>query len=652
MNTQQNALLDLFSENVHTLTLVRDPDGLLLDEQLLAVLTQRNFLLINKSDIYQFRQEIEHARLNHDHYIIVVTQGPLKQLPYDLWEQGHQISLELHNFFPKLAYPIVQTLTPNQRWYLSQSRAPNHILGQQSSIDFILWHVFQADIQMLNQPAQLVTWLNRYHQQPELSPMPEVFVQRLVSQLQSHAHFRSWPLKELINNAQAFSQFINEEWQQFLQSSTGKTLGEPSPRSQYQLSFAADDMLQDTLPQLLRSGVLQRQKLAWSHTLPDWAQTAVVAANENADATRADELFDLLAEQFGKKEDSRRWAQWQTVTRVWAELTNIRYKPQTPLSAEQRTTYQTWQSQLDASFYDWLTSYYAPLANKRLPQPHHLYHVPEYIAHQRREGERVALLVMDGMSLGDWLFIREYWLAQQPGWLFEEHLLLALVPSVTAVSRQALVSGLRPADFTDSLTHNRHESTHWKNFWTRKGLPVSACGYGRLSFNSDTFLPAQATSSRVHMLCLINNDIDEMLHGASLGAADVQASLGVWLEHRFSDFFESVHTLLKRGFSVYITSDHGHVEAQGIGQPSEGLAVETRSKRARIYRDENTAVAVQRNYPDTILWHDKGLLPDDVWVLLAKRRVAFAQQNEVVVTHGGLTLDEMVVPFVQIKQKS
>jgi hypothetical protein len=639
-----------FPPHVHILTLVSDPDNVLADEQLLSAFAECGFSLVQETDLIRLRQVIGQTRFGLMHPIIVITLGQLNQLPYDLWQQGHKVSLQLGDFFPHLASPIVRQLSSEQRWRLSQAPLPPSRLGEQGTKTYLLQYVFAADLENLKQPAQLIAWLNQYHQQ--VGKLPPVLADYWLSNLQVAPIYANWPLPRLLASREAFQQFVSEQWGAFVQAETGEQiLGETAVRYDV-LSFAQDEQLQDKIPALVRAGTLAPVTVSRSERLPVWAKTAVLALDDNVDATGTDELFELLAEQFGKNENSRRWAQWQTVTRIWAELTNIRYKPQTSLSAEQRTTYQTWQRQLDASFYDWLTSYYAPLANKRLPQPHHLYHVPEYIAHQRREGGRVALLVMDGMSLADWLLIRDHWLAQQPGWLFEEHLLLAQVPSVTAVSRQALVSGLRPADFTDSLTHNRHESTHWENFWTRKGLPTSACGYGRLSFNSDTLLPAQATSSRVHILCLINNDIDEMLHGASLGAANVQASLRVWLEQRFSDFFESVHTLLKQGFSVYLTSDHGHVEARGVGQPTEGLAVETRSKRARIYRDENTAVAVQRDYPDTILWHDRGLLPHDVWVLMAKGRTAFASKNEVVVTHGGLTLDEMVVPLVQIKQKA
>jgi hypothetical protein len=76
--------------------------------------------------------------------------------------------------------------------------------------------------------------------------------------------------------------------------------------------------------------------------------------------------------------------------------------------------------------------------------------------------------------------------------------------------------------------------------------------------------------------------------------------------------------------------------------------VDTRGKRARIYSDRHAAVNVQQGFSRTILWGQDGLLPDDVWVLVPEGRCAFATFNETVVTHGGLTLDEVVVPLVTI----
>jgi hypothetical protein len=80
--------------------------------------------------------------------------------------------------------------------------------------------------------------------------------------------------------------------------------------------------------------------------------------------------------------------------------------------------------------------------------------------------------------------------------------------------------------------------------------------------------------------------------------------------------------------------------------------VQTRSKRARIYSDPNAALAVQSAFPRTILWRNQGLLPYNITVLLPDdqngRRLAFAPEGECVVTHGGLSIDEMVVPLIRL----
>src|SRR5690606_28644114 len=148
---------------------------------------------------------------------------------------------------------------------------------------------------------------------------------------------------------------------------------------------------------------------------------------------------------------------------------------------------------------------------------------------------------------------------------------------------------------------------------------------------------------------LINNSIDDLSHGARLGAADMQASLEIWLRDRSPALERLIDQLLARRFLVYLCSDHGHTEAQGMGNPREGQIAETRGLRARVYRDRALAEEVRAAYPDTILWQSHGLLPDDAYVLMPHGRKAFTQEGEAVVTHGGLTLDEMVAPLVRVE---
>ena len=643
-------ILRHFPPHTYPLTLVSDPDNLLADEGILAALTERGFALVSEPDPVQLRHRmVQIGSFGAEQPVIVVTTGSLNQLPYDLWQQGQHVTLALHTFFPNLRYPVLKTLTPQQRWRLSQAPAPRRTLTRRASMDHILSHVFEVDWDDLREPAGLMAWLNRYHAQGP-DQMPALLVQRWLELVRTNPTYEDWPLADLLADRARFSQFVAEQWLGYLQQETGQLFKEAS--APYVLSFETDQNLQDTLPQLLRSGSLQPVALHKPAQIPSWAQVAVLAADENLVRRRAGELLEILAEQSEVLPEAR-WQHWQAVARTWAELTNLRYHPHDHLEPVQQLAYHEWQEKLDGAFFQWLRQRYAPLAAQRVPQPHHLYHVPHYIAYQRRQGraQRVALLILDGMSLADWLLIETTWRSRHSVWRFQEHLVLAQIPTITAVSRQALVSGLRPADFAATLFHNRAEAQQWAGFWAREDLPASACNYARLKLGQHT-LPPALDSPRVQALCLVNTNIDEMLHGASLGAADVQASLHLWLDGQAQQLEAIISGLLARDYIVYISSDHGHTEARGMGQPSEGLIVQTRNKRARVYRAQNAAVSARQDYPDTILWGGDGLLPDDTWILMPSsrngRRLAFAQENTTVVTHGGLTLDEVVVPLVRI----
>ncbi len=646
----QAAVLAHFPLHTHPLTLVSDPDGVLADEAVLTTLAEGGFTLLNEPDPIRLRQRVEQVRpFSTDRPLIVVTAASLNELPYDLWQQGHHVTLALHTFFPNLVYPMVRALTPAQRWRLSQTPAPTRRLGQRGTVAFLLRHVFAADLDALREPAQLVAWLDQYHQQAD--PMPTVLADSLLAHLRKVTAYADWPLDELLASRDTFATFVREQWRSCVQQQTGQLLGEEPVR--YLLGFETDHRLQDALPALVRSGTLEPISVDRPDRLPAWARPAVLALDEDRRPRRATELLSVLTEHLDMSLPDARWEQWQAVARAWAELTALRYDPDNPLSSAQRKEYQRLQNKLDVAFLAWLRQRYAPLGSQRLPTPHHVHHVPHYIAYQRRQGQadRVVLLILDCMALADWALIGPVWRARHPDWRFEEHLLLAQVPTITAISRQALVSGLRPADFAATLDTNRTEPGQWAAFWAGEGLLVDACPYSRLALDRDE-PPPEVDSARTRALCLTDSKIDGMVHDATLGATDFQASLCVWLEEYGRRVEEVIAGLLERGFAVYLTSDHGHVEACGFGQPSEGLTVDTRGKRARIYSDYHAAVNVQQGFSETILWGQDGLLPDDVWVLMPQERNAFATINETVVTHGGPTLDEVVVPLVTIAQTS
>ena len=140
-------LLRQFPSQSYELTLVNDPDDLLADEGILAALDERGFTLFFEADPVRLRRLVAHfGNWSPSRPLVIVTSTALESLPYDLWQQGHRVSLALHSFFPLLSYPVIKTLTPAQRWRLAQAPPPNRRLGRQATMDYLLKFAFDAEV--------------------------------------------------------------------------------------------------------------------------------------------------------------------------------------------------------------------------------------------------------------------------------------------------------------------------------------------------------------------------------------------------------------------------------------------------------------------------------------------------------------------------
>jgi hypothetical protein len=70
-----------------------------------------------------------------------------------------------------------------------------------------------------------------------------------------------------------------------------------------------------------------------------------------------------------------------------------------------------------------------------------------------------------------------------------------------------------------------------------------------------------------------------------------------------------------------------------------------------VYADRHSAEQTQIAFNQTTLWEDDRLLPRDLCALLPSGRQAFTEIDAIVITHGGITMDEIVVPLAEINKK-
>lgn len=647
-------VLSLFPPHTHPLTLVSDPDRLMAGEKVIQELTLRGFKIIQENDSVLLRHRVEELRpFSFENPVIILTNGVLEELPFDFYQVAYRISLSLHQYFPNLAYPILQTLYPDQIEILESRLPPVQPLSRQKTINHLLQEVFNADPGSLSQPYSLIAWLNEYHRRQ--SPLPEILRAALVEHLKEIPEYQEWDIDLLIRDAQAFQNFIQNQWQLSVdQSLSGKQVKE-TPAG-YFIPFSRDPQLQDLVPSLVRQGTIKPVKISNQKELPKWAQPGITMIDIRLQRLKT--LLENIEIQLTAMQSGQLgWNTWQNFAQDWTETWSFMAQTDLAIQPEQKIIFQKSISNLDTIFTNWIRENYTALGVQRLPTPHHVHHIPHYLAYLHSLGNlhKAVLLVMDCLSLADWQVISSVWTKRHADWRMNTETLLAQIPTITSISRYALISGLRPADFPGGIDLSIPEARAWELFWSREGFSEDTCKLLPLYYDRQIDQQPELQDPRVNFWCLIDDTLDKLAHNATLGAADQQSSLRLWLdpahEQNSLDLENQLDWYLDHDFSVFIASDHGHVEATGFGQPSEGLLAQTRGKRARIYLDRLAALRVQDAFADTILWNNDSLLLEEMSALMPAKREAFATSGEVVVTHGGISIDEVIVPFIQITKE-
>jgi hypothetical protein len=309
---------------------------------------------------------------------------------------------------------------------------------------------------------------------------------------------------------------------------------------------------------------------------------------------------------------------------------------------------QALQKAADERLREWVTDHFADLPSLPAAKgPVMVHHVPRFLSLRRTAGEdRIALLVFDGLAMDQWLQIRDYLAQRAPRFGFDESACFAWLPTLTSVSRQALFSGLKPREFANSIETTAQEPSLWSRFWQDHGLRLHEVIYRKGIKRTDQLadLDAALTEPAIKVAGIVIDTVDEIVHGAILGKRGIANQIASWCESGFVE--QLFDLLLARGFHIYLTADHGNAEAVGIGRLNQGVASELRGERVRTYRTESLASSTSADL-DAFRLNIAGL-PSDFLPLFAGTGRAFVTRGEQIVAHGGLSVEELLVPFVNV----
>jgi len=563
----------------------------------------------------------------------------------------------LADVFPNLSYPIVSTLELGDidaLWQAQEEKRPAK-LGDNATKDFILHHVFGIDLASIKTPTDLLRLLLRRHYRNQY--LPAMLDARLIQVLRQSDIFREWSLEQIIPDKQAFLSFLQERWPIYLDQLTASQSDSEKPiSSSYSLKYRGpvsmpfdDADIRVYIDNMFGEGLL----LPVEPPEPfDLTGTWVTAGIRSDPKTNQLKRLNRLLESVGSSiptVDSK-YRDWLRFAYMWGELNAIWADVETSVkSRETLDRFQKLQTTIDCNFLKWVENAYSGLHNQPAAPPVMVHHIPRALARQLESGElnRIAVIVIDGLAIDQWIVIRNVLQTQLPGLQVDESACFAWLPTITSISRQAIFAGKAPIYFPASVSSTDKEPALWSQFWMTHGLLSDEIAYFKIQEDNEMdALHDLASNPKVKVLGIVVTKVDRIMHGMELGSAGMHNSIRQWVEQAFlARIFDILKT---RNYSLVLTSDHGNIEAKGLGSPSEGAIAELRGERVRIYPDSSLRSRVKEQFPETIEWPPIGL-PDTLVPLFAPARFAFIAENRKTVAHGGISVEELIVPLVRIE---
>jgi len=215
-----------------------------------------------------------------------------------------------------------------------------------------------------------------------------------------------------------------------------------------------------------------------------------------------------------------------------------------------------------------------------------------------------------------------------------------MLPTLTEVSRQAIAAGDLPIQFAESLRSTNKEPHRWASAWSDAGVSAAWVRIDGARIDEVSAVPF----GQVDVIGLVLSATDELMHSAELlGDIGLHAGLEAWVR---SGVFDAVlERAAALGYEVWLTADHGNLAVVPEKERREGDFVERSGTRVRRYSSKalRDAGAVEG-----VAWDELPGYPSEESqrLLFAPGRTGWGPAG---LSHGGLSLDEVIVPLVQIE---
>jgi CheY-like chemotaxis protein len=304
--------------------------------------------------------------------------------------------------------------------------------------------------------------------------------------------------------------------------------------------------------------------------------------------------------------------------------------------------------------------------------------VDKFVIPQLKDGTSVFFFVIDCMRLDQWLVMEQY---LQEHYTMEKDYYYSILPTATPYSRNAIFSGLFPAEIEqrfpeiwqsgedDENSHNRHERQLLDKLLERrridlkpepKYIKILDGEFGRQTENNILSYASNRLTS------IVVNFVDMLAHGRSDSAllkeiapdeSAYRSLTDSWFKH--SSLYGMLQTLsTKKGVKIIITTDHGSVrclrgsKVVGDREASTNL----RYKFGRNLKSDSRQAIFIKN-PEDYKLPRRGvtinyiIAKEDYYFVYPTDYHKYLNQYRDSFQHGGISMEEVILPVITLEPK-
>ncbi|MEE9442263.1 MAG: bifunctional response regulator/alkaline phosphatase family protein [candidate division Zixibacteria bacterium] len=368
------------------------------------------------------------------------------------------------------------------------------------------------------------------------------------------------------------------------------------------------------------------------------------------------------------------WSDWAeayiTLCEWYLELDKY---PDEGLAEIQKGTYKEWNNQF-ARYYE---KNYENWVNDKNRPPLSPDVVDENVIPRLESGERVVFIVIDCMRMDLWLKLEQL-LADL--YHIEHKHYFSIIPSATPFARNAIFSGkfpikvakMYPDDWKaypdDEVSRNKREGELLENQLKEKNVSVQN---GSKYIKVLNVYEGEGLAKRVEsclasqLVALVVNFVDVLTHGRSSNVllkeivpdeAAFRSLMTTWFEH--STLFETLKMLARKNVTVVITSDHGSTLCSRgtIAHGKRDTSTNLRYKYGdNLNCNPREALLIKNpdryQLPSFTLATTYIITREDFYFVYPNKYNEYQKHFQNSFQHGGITMDEIILPVSILKPK-